>query len=216
MQANLKWKRDAVKRLQVRMAEAEHTIAADESDDEDEGEEEQVLGAPATAMAAVAGGGMDESNEKTTGDAGFSSNMRARRGGTTTTTTTVSDVTASGRDDGNDNDGGVVAGREHALDTDRAVQEHIMESLLSLTRELKSSANTFHGSLEDEKTLMSRAVAGLDRSADSMEQAGTRMGSLRRMTEGKGWIARMKLYGMIGGLWLVAFVVVFVLPKLRF
>jgi hypothetical protein len=42
------------------------------------------------------------------------------------------------------------------------------------------------------------------------------MGTLRRMTEGKGWWDRIKLYGMIAGLWLIAFLIVFVGPKIRF
>jgi hypothetical protein len=49
-----------------------------------------------------------------------------------------------------------------------------------------------------------------------MDAASRRMGTLRKMTEGKGWFARMKLYGLIFGLWLVAFLIVFVGPKIRF
>lgn len=67
----------------------------------------------------------------------------------------------------------------------------------------------------DAETL-SRATDGLDRNTTGMQAAGNRMGLLKRMTEGKGWWGRMMLYAWIGGLWVVALVIVFVLPKLRF
>ena len=49
-----------------------------------------------------------------------------------------------------------------------------------------------------------------------MEAAGNRMGALRRMTEGKGWWGRIRLYAIIAALWVAAFLLVFVGPKLRF
>jgi hypothetical protein len=49
-----------------------------------------------------------------------------------------------------------------------------------------------------------------------MEAAGKRMGLLKRMSEGKGWWGRIMLYAWIGGLWVVAILLVFVGPKLRF
>lgn len=106
--------------------------------------------------------------------------------------------------------------REQTLTTDRAEQEQIMESLLSLTRELKSSASAFHGSLENDKPMLEKALQGLDKNVDGMNAAGKRMSTLRRMTEGKGFFGRLKLYGIIWTLWLVALIMVFVLPKLRF
>ncbi len=42
------------------------------------------------------------------------------------------------------------------------------------------------------------------------------MGLLKRMSEGKGWWGRIMLYAWIGGLWVVAILLVFVGPKLRF
>jgi hypothetical protein len=49
-----------------------------------------------------------------------------------------------------------------------------------------------------------------------MEVAGKRMGTLTRMAEGKGWLGRAMMYLWIFGLWIVALVIVFVGPKLRF
>jgi hypothetical protein len=91
-----------------------------------------------------------------------------------------------------------------------------MDSLLALTRELKTAQTTFHDSLEGEKKHLGLATQGLDRNLDGIDAAGKRMGTLRRMTEGKGWFGRMMLYAYIAGLWVLALVIVFVLPKLRF
>jgi len=63
---------------------------------------------------------------------------------------------------------------------------------------------------------MDRAVRGLDKNTTGMEAAGKRMGLLKRMSEGKGWWGRMMLYAWIAGLWVVAILLVFVGPKLRF
>ena len=109
-----------------------------------------------------------------------------------------------------------LAHREEILSSDRQEQEQIMESLLSLTRELKSSATTFHGSLEDEKNLLNSAVKGLDSNVSGLDSAGKKMGMLQKMSEGKGWFGRLMLYAYIAGLWVLALVIVFVLPKLRF
>jgi hypothetical protein len=74
----------------------------------------------------------------------------------------------------------------------------------------------FASSLESEKEVMRRAESGLDKNSMGMEAAGNRMTTLRRMTEGKGWWGRIKLYAIIAGLWIAAFLLVFVGPKLRF
>ncbi|PKY08872.1 hypothetical protein P168DRAFT_323925 [Aspergillus campestris IBT 28561] len=105
---------------------------------------------------------------------------------------------------------------ESQLTTDRTTQEDLTTSLLSLASQLKSSSHAFHASLESEKSVLARAVDGLDRSTGSMGAAERRMGTLRRMTEGKGWWGRMMLYAWIFGLWLLAVLIVFLGPKLRF
>ncbi|OJJ35181.1 hypothetical protein ASPWEDRAFT_40367 [Aspergillus wentii DTO 134E9] len=105
---------------------------------------------------------------------------------------------------------------EQTLSTHRLEQEDLTSSLLSLASQLKSSSQSFQSALDSEKSVLSRAVDGIDRTTTNMEAAGKRMGLLRRMTEGKGWWGRMILYAWIFGLWLVAILIVFLGPKLRF
>ncbi|KAH2750289.1 hypothetical protein KXV52_004912 [Aspergillus fumigatus] len=104
---------------------------------------------------------------------------------------------------------------EQTLDAHRAEQEDLTTSLLSLATQLKASSQAFHSSLEAEKSVLARAVEGLDRTTTNMGAAEKRMGMLRRMTEGKGWLGRMMLYAWIFGLWIVAVLIVFLGPKLR-
>ncbi|GIJ83720.1 hypothetical protein Asppvi_002550 [Aspergillus pseudoviridinutans] len=104
---------------------------------------------------------------------------------------------------------------EQTLDAHRAEQEDLTSSLLSLATQLKASSQAFHSSLEAEKSVLARAVEGLDRTTTNMGAAEKRMGMLRRMTEGKGWWGRMMLYAWIFGLWIVAVLIVFLGPKLR-
>ncbi|KAF7597597.1 hypothetical protein BBP40_000075 [Aspergillus hancockii] len=105
---------------------------------------------------------------------------------------------------------------EETLDTHRREQEDITNSLLSLATQLKSSSQAFQSSLESEKSVLTRAVEGLDRTTGNMEAAERRMGLLRRMTEGKGWWGRLILYAWIVSLWIVAVLIVCLGPKLRF
>lgn len=105
---------------------------------------------------------------------------------------------------------------EKALDEDRNEQEDLTSSLISMASQLKSHSQTFQETLENEKDALERAALGMDKTSSTMEAAGKRMGMLRRMTEGKGWWGRMMLYAWIFGLWIVAILIVFVGPKLRF
>ncbi|KAL2827629.1 hypothetical protein BDW59DRAFT_56503 [Aspergillus cavernicola] len=105
---------------------------------------------------------------------------------------------------------------EEALTADRHEQETLTSSLLSLATQLKTSSQAFQSSLEAEKSVLSRAAEGLDRTTGNLAAAERRMGMLRRMTEGKGWWGRMLLYAWIFALWVVAVLIVFVGPKLRF
>lgn len=105
---------------------------------------------------------------------------------------------------------------EQALSSNRLEQETLTDSLLSLATQLKSSSTAFHTSLESEKSVLDRAVDGLDATTSNMGAAEKRMGMLRKMTEGKGWWGRMMLYAWILGLWVVAILIVFLGPKLRF
>lgn len=105
---------------------------------------------------------------------------------------------------------------EQSLSTQRLEQEDLTSSLLSLASQLKASSQSFQSTLDNEKSVLDRAVTGMDKTTSTMEAAGQRMGMLRKMSEGKGWWGRMMLYGWIFGLWLVAVLIVFVGPKIRF
>jgi len=106
--------------------------------------------------------------------------------------------------------------RETLLDSDRQTQDQISSSLVSLAQALKATTMQIGQQIEGGKSTVDRAVEGLDKNVLGMEGAERRMGTLRRMTEGQGWYGRIKLYVIIAALWLFAFLLVFVGPKLRF
>ncbi|CBX98713.1 hypothetical protein IAQ61_007662 [Plenodomus lingam] len=108
------------------------------------------------------------------------------------------------------------ANTDALLSHDRGEQETLTASLLDMARQLKQQSIQFGSTLEGDKGILDRALSGLDKNTINMDAASKRMGTLRRMTEGKGWWDRVKLYGMIAGLWLIAFLIVFVGPKIRF
>ncbi|KAJ5729110.1 uncharacterized protein N7483_003618 [Penicillium malachiteum] len=105
---------------------------------------------------------------------------------------------------------------EQALSSHRLEQEDLTSSLLSLAGQLKASSQSFQATLENEQSVLDRAVTGMDKTTATMEAAGKRMGMIRKMSEGKGWWGRMMLYAWIFGLWIVAILIVYVGPKLRF
>ncbi|KAJ5806642.1 uncharacterized protein N7503_004244 [Penicillium pulvis] len=77
--------------------------------------------------------------------------------------------------------------KEQALSTHRLEQEDLTSSLVSLASQLKASSQSFQATLENEKSVLDRAVTGMDKTSATMEAAGKRMGMLRKMSEGKGW-----------------------------
>ncbi|MCJ1299095.1 hypothetical protein MMC08_001886 [Hypocenomyce scalaris] len=106
---------------------------------------------------------------------------------------------------------------ETLLDHNRIEQESLTETLLSVATALKANAGAFAADLEGEdREILDRASQGLEKNTGGMEGAAGRMGLLRRMTEGKGWWGRLKMYVWIAALWILALGVVFVMPKLRF
>lgn len=109
-----------------------------------------------------------------------------------------------------------LAQSEAVLSHNRSEQENLTSSLLDMAKQLKQQSLQFGSTLEADKGIVDRTVESLDNNMLGMEAAGQRMGTLRRMTEGRGWWARMKLYALIFGLWVVAFLIVFVGPKIRF
>ena len=105
---------------------------------------------------------------------------------------------------------------EKTLLADSGTHENITTSLVQLATELKQRTRNFQASLESDKGLVDRVLDGLDKNVTGMEAASKRIGMLRRMSEGKGWWGRIMLYAWIFGLWVVAILLVFVGPKLRF
>ena len=93
---------------------------------------------------------------------------------------------------------------------------NLTTSLLALAQSLKASSTAFSTSLEADTEVLDRATEGLDKNTTGMTAAGKRIGLLKRMSEGKGWWGRMMLYAWIGGLWVLAILLVFAGPKLRF
>ncbi|KAK5557098.1 hypothetical protein LTR46_004909 [Exophiala xenobiotica] len=101
------------------------------------------------------------------------------------------------------------------LDSSRA-QEDISSLMVNLAVQLKQQAQAMQFSLQQDKGILGRAMEGLDASVTSMEAASKNMAFLKRMSEEEGWLGRMKLYAMIFGMWIFAFLLVFVGPKIRF
>lgn len=141
------------------------------------------------------------------------STLRNRHAATSTPTRTESSAKTTGSSISPD-DPKIAA--EKALDDDRTEQEDLTSSLVSMASQLKSQSQSFQETLDNEKDALDRAALGMDKTSSTMEAAGKRMGMLRRMTEGKGWWGRMMLYAWIFGLWIIAILIVFVGPKLRF
>ncbi|OPB45153.1 hypothetical protein A0O28_0073590 [Trichoderma guizhouense] len=105
---------------------------------------------------------------------------------------------------------------EAILDQQRVEQDAISNSILMMASALKESSKSFSATLEEDKHLLDAAGSSMEKSGNSMEAAQGRMGSLRRMTEGKGWWGRMILYAWIYGLMVLLILLVFAFPKLRF
>ncbi|KAM3509366.1 hypothetical protein MY11210_006365 [Beauveria gryllotalpidicola] len=102
------------------------------------------------------------------------------------------------------------------LDQQRAEQDALSDSILKMAGALKASSHRFSSTLEADKEAVSRAGEGMSKTEQSMEAARGRMGTLRKMTEGKGWWGRMILYAWVYGLMVGLVLLVFVFPKLRF
>ncbi|EXJ57847.1 uncharacterized protein A1O5_12405 [Cladophialophora psammophila CBS 110553] len=109
-----------------------------------------------------------------------------------------------------------LASTERSLLDSSRVHEDITVSLVKMAARLKQEQRKLQFSLEQDKGILGRAIEGLDVSLSGMEAASKNMAFLRRMSEEEGWFGRLKLYGMIFAMWVVAFLLVFVCPKLRF
>ena len=221
VQADLQSKRNLIKQLNQRLYELNQLD--DESDDgsvsEDENEDLFPSYAPAVRNTSDS---IDQANIG--GDqvlqeaaASLTSTLRSRHSQPAnapvdTSTTTSASLFPANTQSGDPN----LAQTESLLSHNRTEQEALTNSLLSMAQALKLQSIYFGSTLESEKTILNRAVEGLDKNTTGMVAAGQRMGTLKRMTEGKGWWDRIKLYALIAALWFLAFSIVFILPKFRF
>jgi len=105
---------------------------------------------------------------------------------------------------------------EQLMTHNRTEQEELTSSMLSMAAMLKQQSRAFAATLEGEKDILDRAAQGLDKNELGLETAQTKMGFLRGVTEGKGWLSRIILYGTIAILWMFALFIMLVMPKLRF
>ncbi len=110
---------------------------------------------------------------------------------------------------------GLDAGERAMLDSSKT-QEDITSSLVDMAAQLKQQARKFQFSLDQDKSLLDRALEGLDRNVSGLEAASKNMAFLKRMSEGEGLWGRLKLYAIIGAMWVAAILLVFIGPKLRF
>ncbi|KAJ4358791.1 hypothetical protein N0V85_009513, partial [Neurospora sp. IMI 360204] len=111
-------------------------------------------------------------NEKSTAQTTSSSLLPPS---TTTTTTTTS----------SSQPGTISATAEAILDTQRAEQDALSESILKLATELKASSQAFSSYLEEDKETLERAGEGMNKTEQGMTKVTGRMSTLQRMTEGE-------------------------------
>ena len=221
MQTDLGQKRETIRRLSERLEEIGR-MQNNNWEEDDENEDEDILGetlngftvATDTASSSAPSPIQHHDNRQLPGNSSTNdttSNVRNRHSATTFSpeAKTTSSSTSP--------PGAAPTTRSDTLLTHHsAQQEDITSNLLTLSRALKESQLRFAASLESEKGLLSSATEGLDKNAMGMEAASKRMGTLRRMSEGKGWWGRIMLYAWIFGLMVLAVLIVFVGPKLRF
>lgn len=219
LQMDLQQKRELIKQLNQRIyelnqlddAESEGSVDSDDDDEDSFPSYAPRVQTDAGRDVTTSGG---EGNEALLNAAqNFTSQIRQRR----------KDEDAAGAQTASGNSlfgskGGATTGdqTEALLSHNRTEQETLTTSLLEMAKQLKQQSVHFGQTLEDDKSVLDRAVSGLDKNQLGMDAASRRMGTLRKMTEGKGWFARLKLYGFIFAMWVAAFLIVFVGPKIRF
>jgi hypothetical protein len=223
LQSELQQKRELIKQLNQRIYEL-NQLDDDESEasvDSDEEDEDQF---PSYAPRVQADAGRDITSSETQGNEAFqnaaqglASQLRRRgkaeeaQGAQAASGNSLfpsKSTTATGDPS--------LPKTEALLSHNRNEQEQLTTSLLEMAKQLKQQSIHFGTTLENDKGVLDRATSGLDKNTSTMDAASQRMGTLRRMTEGKGFFARLKLYGMIGGLWVICILIVFVGPKIRF
>jgi hypothetical protein len=221
LQNHLLAQRDHVKRLQMRIRELDRKAAAeeveldkeDDSGDDDDDEDSELERAPsyAPALKGVSGGINTEPTAVEEAASNLASKVRSRKGNAANEAAATSTGASYGFDEKDE-----LVRRERALEADRKTQEGIKDDLYELAKQLRLSATGIGSQISSEKGILERATSALDISTSGLESAGKRLGSIRRLSEGRGWFGRMLLHAYIAGLWLLAFLIVFLLPKLRF
>lgn len=106
--------------------------------------------------------------------------------------------------------------KEESLLNASKEHESITTNLLDMAAQLKQQARQTQFTLSEDKGLLSRALEGLDQNVAAMGIASKGMKTLQRMNEEQGFWGRLKLQLLIAGMWLVAVMLVFIGPKLRF
>ncbi|THX49621.1 hypothetical protein D6D06_08448 [Aureobasidium pullulans] len=229
IQADLQTKRDLIKKLNTRLIELNQLASLQEdsdssSDEEEEDEESQGQAVKEFAPAVSTSDTLDTDPSLTSPQQAaqdLANNLRSRKPNATNSNAPADSATTSALF-GNRSTAqpttanGEKLSTEQVLDSANRDQDILTTSLVALAQSLKQSSLSFASSLDAEKEVLRRAEGGLDKNSMGMEAAGNRMGALRRMTEGKGWWGRIRLYAIIAALWVAAFLLVFVGPKLRF
>lgn len=218
IQADLQTKRELIKRLNARLQELNEL-----EDDEDDSENEEDGGED--VLASYAPARTDAQDGLDTGDPQgvripepVQAELRSRMPLQASDNRDAASTTAREQlfaDRPQPKQDASLSQTETLLSHNRTEQETLTTGLLGLAKALKESSLQFSTSLETEKDVLKRAEGGLDKSAQGMEAAQSKMGMLRRMSEGQGWWGRIKLYAFIFALWVACFLVVFVGPKLR-
>ncbi|KAK4506812.1 hypothetical protein PRZ48_000545 [Zasmidium cellare] len=219
-QSDLQAKRELIKKLNTRLREL-NAVGDDEESEDEEGEED-VLNTYAPARGDTEAGLETGETQSRRIDESQQQQLRERRpnlqagDNRSAASTTAREQLFENRSKETEKTDPNLSQTETLMSHNRTEQEALTTGLLGLAQALKESSLQFSSSLESEKETRERAEGGLDKAAQGMDAAGKKMSTLRKMSEGQGMLGRLKLYGMIFGLWVACFLVVFVGPKIRF
>ncbi|KAK4634854.1 hypothetical protein CLAFUW4_00135 [Fulvia fulva] len=222
MPADLQSKRELIKRLNTRLREISDAAVESDDEDEDDEEDEHILNAYAPKRKDTEAGLESGIPQEPRIDETQQAELRSRKPNLQSTdnrsaaSTTAREQLFAGSKPKDQTDTSSTQQTESLMSHNRTEQETLTSGLLGLAQALKESSLQFGASLEADKEVTKRAEGALDKGQQSMEAAQSKIGVLRRMSEGQGWIGRMKLYAMVFGLWVACFLLVFVGPKIRF
>lgn len=225
IQTDLQVKRELIKRLNQRLTELDQLDDSEDDDSDDDEDEDVQTNHPSYAPAIRnASNGIDtvhDTPELQQAAANLTSTLRSRNAkptdqppqdkATTTGTSLFSSKTSKSAPSATS------PSKDDLHSHHRAEHEAIADSLVAMAQALKANALKFGQTLEGEdKDILERARTGLDKNQLGLESASRGMGALKRMTEGTGWFGRLSLWAKLAVLWVVAILLVFAMPKLRF